>query len=241
MLVKPWTGVFLSLLTLPNAQILGGRPSTPAQSLAADAVSSLEQCSEGLLPDTSCDVKALFALNEALMKPLSELVKTPYFRYYKVDLFKDCPFWHENGFCMNRDCGVEVADERDIPLKWRADALGSLVVPDMAGECDKDAHEFCYLDDSLTGPASGEHIDLLANPERFTGYAGPSAHRVWGAIYNENCFGIPGRAEGVETKMPLGAISGAGGDEDSEVCLEKRVYWRLISGWKASKRNLQLS
>ena len=47
------------------------------------------------------------------------------------------------------------------------------------------AHDsFCYLDDE----SSAEYVDLLLNPERYTGYAGPSAHRVWNTIYQENCF-----------------------------------------------------
>lgn len=32
------------------------------------------------------------------------------------------------------------------------------------------------------------YVDLLLNPERFTGYSGDSAHRIWNSIYQENCF-----------------------------------------------------
>jgi len=32
------------------------------------------------------------------------------------------------------------------------------------------------------------YVDLSLNPERYTGYAGPSADRIWKAIYRENCF-----------------------------------------------------
>ena len=32
------------------------------------------------------------------------------------------------------------------------------------------------------------YVDLLLNPERFTGYSGASAHRLWNSIYKENCF-----------------------------------------------------
>lgn len=47
------------------------------------------------------------------------------------------------------------------------------------------------------------YVNLLENPERFTGYSGPSAQRVWQAIQQENCFG-----------------------EQNDVCLEKRVFYR---------------
>ena len=31
------------------------------------------------------------------------------------------------------------------------------------------------------------YVNLLLNPERYTGYAGPSARRIWDAVYSENC------------------------------------------------------
>eukprot|EP00616_Rhizochromulina_sp_CCMP1243_P018190 CAMPEP_0118974022 /NCGR_PEP_ID=MMETSP1173-20130426/11027_1 /TAXON_ID=1034831 /ORGANISM="Rhizochromulina marina cf, Strain CCMP1243" /LENGTH=571 /DNA_ID=CAMNT_0006923723 /DNA_START=43 /DNA_END=1758 /DNA_ORIENTATION=- len=58
------------------------------------------------------------------------------------------------------------------------------------------------------------YVDLLENPERFTGYAGPSAQRVWRAIHEENCFDT---------------TSSTGGE-----CLEQRVFYRLISGLQSS-------
>ena len=75
----------------------------------------------------------------------------------------------------------------------------------------------------------GEYIDLSQNPEKFTGYAGQSAHSVWGAIYNENCFGLTETtATTLSDQSPTTTI---GLDPDQkEECLEKRVYYRVISG-----------
>lgn len=70
-------------------------------------------------------------------------------------------------------------------------------------------------DDSDTNsPISkvGVYVNLLTNPERYTGYAGPSAARVWRAIQEENCF------------------EGTGEDN----CLEKRVFGRVMKGLRAS-------
>lgn len=33
-----------------------------------------------------------------------------------------------------------------------------------------------------------QYVDLLLNPERFTGYRGPEAWQIWDSIYEENCF-----------------------------------------------------
>lgn len=48
-----------------------------------------------------------------------------------------------------------------------------------------------------------QYVNLLQNPERFTGYSGPSAQRVWKCIQEENCFGAV-----------------------SDVCREKRIFAR---------------
>lgn len=45
---------------------------------------------------------------------------------------------------------------------------------------------FCNLPDD---DGAAEYVDLLLNPERYTGYRGKSAHRIWRSIYRENCFG----------------------------------------------------
>lgn len=45
---------------------------------------------------------------------------------------------------------------------------------------------FCELDGMYD--QDSQYVDLLLNPERYTGYIGDSAHRVWRSIYQENCF-----------------------------------------------------
>lgn len=172
----------------------------------------------------------------------------PFFKYYKVDLYRECPFWQENGFCMNRACGIEDMDESAIPEKWRAKALSEVKTTDMQGGvsgCYFRDDDFCFIEDDAT--PDGQYIDLSINPERFTGYAGDSSHNVWKAIYQENCFGLseaglqpaqgqqvsrfsaaPGfsaLSEGLGTEM----VS-AGGD----ACEEKKIYYRIISGLHAS-------
>lgn len=43
----------------------------------------------------------------------------------------------------------------------------------------------CFLDEESP---DWQHVDLLLNPERFTGYSGPDAWQIWNSIYEENCF-----------------------------------------------------
>jgi hypothetical protein len=57
----------------------------------------------------------------------------------------------------------------------------------------------------------GSIIDLLKNTERYTGYAGESATKVWNAIYSENCLTVTPFAQ--------------------SKCIEERVFYNIISGF----------
>lgn len=63
--------------------------------------------------------------------------------------------------------------------------------------------------------SGGVYVNLLKNPERFTGYAGHQAARIWAAIYDENCFTA-------QHTSPLLL--------DGFECKEKRVFYKIISG-----------
>ena len=82
----------------------------------------------------------------------------------------------------------------------------------------------------------GDYVDLSLNPERFTGYAGISAHRVWRAIYEENCFDESESSlskmskSGVVLPDTMAEVLYMDGEIPREQCLEKRVYYKVISG-----------
>lgn len=92
--------------------------------------------------------------------------------------------------------------------------------------------DFCFLDSS----PEGEYIDLVENPERFTGYAAPASHRVWNAIYQENCFGESEASwsSSKPTVSPPDTLLLRHVSEEEETCVEKRVFYRIISGLHAS-------
>jgi ERO1-like protein beta len=125
-------------------------------------------------------------------------------------------------------------------------------------ECDD--RDYCVPEDeSATG--KGDYVSLVENPERFTGYIGPGANQVWEAIYRENCFSkasfpksaslgtnqIFGSAQpaandlkwvlqGGPKNQPniVNAPSAETGFENEDECLEKRVFYRVVSGMHAS-------
>uniref|UniRef100_A0A7S2Z0W6 Endoplasmic reticulum oxidoreductin 1 n=1 Tax=Chloropicon laureae TaxID=464258 RepID=A0A7S2Z0W6_9CHLO len=102
------------------------------------------------------------------------------------------------------------------------------------------------------------YVDLHLNPERYTGYKGEHANRIWRAIYSQSCFhGL--REDGSASDIPAHISAGSGGGVGSRpgafpglllpqesaghfgggtdgqvVCKEKEVFYRLISGIHAS-------
>lgn len=87
----------------------------------------------------------------------------------------------------------------------------------------------------------GDYFDLQSVPERYTGYSGPDAHRVWRSIYEENCFGLSelslmkGKSPAPVT-LPdtMTEVLHEDGNEPPAQCLEKRVYYKVISGMFSS-------
>lgn len=104
-----------------------------------------------------------------------------------------------------------------------------------------------YSAHSNLNSVEGDYYDLTLVPERFTGYSGPEAHRIWRNIYEENCFGLSefslmeGKAHAAvtlpDTMTDVLREDGAENDQ----CLEKRVYYKVISGRQSLFFIFQLS
>ena len=277
--------LLLILVETPSA-------AQPISSKQPNAIRAFLQCRlcdsvklEGLISDvTGCDFASVNEAVTLFYSPLLQSITTStFFRYFKVDLEKPCPFWHEDGQCMMEGCSVCTCDEREVPQNWldgtseksgngapegwistaasqfgfgsgHDEALGRVQGihqnPAMAASSytqylqdTEDEDDWTDIDDDkppassggghygglssyaaiMQAPSSqqqqqnhnprGVFINLLQNPEGFTGYAGPSARRVWRAIQEENCF------------------SSQGADDQ---CLEKRTFHRLMGGLQAS-------
>ncbi|KAL0956380.1 hypothetical protein HGRIS_002527 [Hohenbuehelia grisea] len=198
----------------------------------------------GPIETTKCDYETVESVNKDLHANLKALVRTPFFRYIQVDLYRECPFWNVPGSCRDIQCAITTIDESEVPERWRAAAL-SKIEPSSVDRlhklpgCYYRDSDFCFLDDNT----EGEYYDLTLVPERFTGYAGPSAHSVWKAIYEENCFGLT-ELNLMSAKSPsLSSLSDTMAEPfhepdaetgNSEQCLEKRVYYKVVSGLHAS-------
>ena len=119
--------------------------------------------------------------------------------------------------------------------------VGESCVVEYDDECDE--RDYCVPEDE-SATAKGDYVSLVDNPERFTGYAGSD---VWDAIYKENCFSkeeeisspYPPSLGLFQAKNDLRHILQANAPSPNALtlddsCLEKRVFYRIISGMHAS-------
>lgn len=155
-------------------------------------------------------------LNELIRPVIKDLVGENFFRIFRLNLYKECPFWKNSGFCMHRSCAVDTIENwDDLPEIWQPENLGklqeSILVKDLNHDAEKDGdvdNEYCDLDGFIHDTV---YVDLVANPERFTGYGGDQSWQIWKSIYNENCFNL-------------------GHDQ----CVEKNFFYKMVSGMHAS-------
>ncbi len=227
---------------------------------------------EGQIDDCACDVDTVDHFNNARIHPrLMSLLSKPYFRYFRYNAHKPCPFWREAGKCASENCYVRNCQEEEIPPGLKGERPASAAAPSNhnkyseeatnLGKCDDDeeleedsgkvddtlsaetradlaewqAHDdreeagkFCDVDDAEPCPDC-DFVDLALNPERYTGYSGEASHQIWRAIYEENCFRPPSAA--AETLSFSEAFLQ---DSLDELCLEKRAFYRAVSGLHSS-------
>lgn len=201
---------------------------------------SPEFCSQIITPTCNTTFSYIDELNNEIGPYLSELVKTSYFRYFKINLDKQCKFWNAQHFCATENCAVEILED----FNWtqitndnlKPSKLGELSLPNSSAidnSIETEEVETCEdLDYSeIDDDHNCVYVNLLNNPERFTGYGGNQSFDVWKAIYSENCFPNTNPM----SMSPSTSADGAGlNNSEEEQCIEKKIFFRLVSGLHAS-------
>lgn len=162
---------------------------------------------------TGFKFKDIDSLNEKIRPVIKNFVHENFFRIFRLNLFKECPFWQGGGFCMHQSCAVDTIDDwKKLPEIWQPEVLGkledSLLVKRLNDKNENEDKDYCDLDGFVHDTV---YVDLVANPERFTGYGGDQSWQIWKSIYNENCFNL-------------------GHDQ----CIEKNFFYKIVSGMHAS-------
>lgn len=188
---------------------------------------SPEFCSQIITSTCNTTFNYIDELNSQLRPHLIELTETEYFKYFKLDLDKQCKFWNAQHFCATENCAVEILSPQQYNWSkienedFKPSKLGKIAIPQPTGTKNLVADtcedlDYCHIDDDH----HCVYVNLLENPERFTGYGGAQSFEVWQAIYSENCF---------PNTNPMSMIS-----DEKEKCIEKNLFYRVVSGMHAS-------
>ncbi|VDM56394.1 unnamed protein product [Angiostrongylus costaricensis] len=119
-----------------------------------------------------------------------------------------------------QDCAGQRSNDFD-PMDRSLDEGHREQLKDMDIHDDQE-NKFCEMEDEDS--ENMHYVDLSKNPERYTGYKGESAIRVWKCIYQENCFKPDMKFDKNFLMNP----------NNFGLCLEKRVFYRLISGFHSA-------
>lgn len=223
--LAPRTAVLFPLLTLCLLFVLNRATFTNADGALPPSLPTCTDAADISLKDIS-SIKSL-------LEPL--VSNSTFFSLFSVALDKPCPFWSdENPQCVIRACSVDQCPDEEVPAEWRVPCKTDAPRPvDTLNDVDRRLTGLaaligeppCLAVDETAwtardGASESAFVDLRRNPERFTGFDGPSARRIWEAIYRENCFTF-------SAKCSSGICA-------PDTCKEERVLYRLLSGLHAS-------
>lgn len=198
---------------------------------------------EGQIDDCLCSVDTVDYFNNMKIFPrLHSLLRKDYFRYFMYNANKGCPFWNNtDGLCKNAYCGVKACTREELPpgLKGGQDkeedcndkvdsTISESARKDLQSWRDYDDAQSRFCDVDAEHCPDCDYVDLAINPERFTGYSGEASRRIWRAIYEENCFRPPNASK--KDRFSAAFLP----DTLENMCLEKRAFYRAVSGLHTS-------
>ena len=165
---------------------------------------ALLRTATGDLYDVCAPIQELRSLNHQIAPILDELTLSPFYRHYRINMERECPFWAQQRLCNTGKCTVCECTDDEVPDFWRVQKskagfghqLGftstfEQAPPRREPECPESLNEWC-IDDVIDEDAEYEQsifVDLAQNRESYTGYAGEP---VWRTIYAENCDCLDG-------------------------------------------------
>ena len=166
------------------------------------------------------NISKVIEKNERLNHTLDSLRKTLFFKIFKLNLEPDCNIFKQEQICRSASCYICSCENNEIPDIWRqpehgGDPINSKIDDPFLKWTDKfTLSSKQWLLEKDIDSKEGTFVNLLKNPEGYTGYRGP---HIWDAIFRENCFS----------------------DRFMNLCKEDKTFYRIFSGW-LSNTNMQI-
>ena len=170
--------------------------------------------------DMVYDIYSILNKNEFLSNTLDQLRQTLFFKIFKINLEPDCTIFHEQQICKSSACNIFSCNNMEVPDVWKQpsskdEPINAKIDDPFYKWVEKfSLSEKQWLVESDVESKQGTFVNLLKNPEGYTGYRG--AH-IWDAIFRENCFS----------------------DKKQQLCTEDKTFFRIFSGW-LSNTNMQI-
>ena len=149
-----------------------------------------------------------------------------------MNLQRECPFFSNDPVCTSEDdCRASSSSSSifgSFPFSWNAKESSRLD----DSPTDPNVNFALFEKDTEDSvPSKSLYYNLLENPERYTGYSGNDAKRIWHAIYLENCHYVSGPLGPGLSTYPNPRISdNVFEPPPKDVCLERTLFYRVISG-----------
>ena len=150
--------------------------------------------------------------NQKLCDSLEKLKKTLFFKIFKINLDPECSVFRQEMICRDTACQICECSNNEVPRVWKQpQGINEDIVTTIDDPFNKWVEKFNvdskhWLLKEDIDPKDGAYINLLKNPEGYTGYRG--AH-IWNAIFKENCFS----------------------ESYSNLCVEDKIFSNIFMGW----------
>ena len=162
--------------------------------------------------DISYNITEVIHNNHKLCDSFQKLKKTLFFKIFKINLEPECSVFHQEMIYRDTACQLCESSNNEVPRVWKQPSgIDENIVTTIDDPFNKwvekfnvDSKQWLLKED--IDPKDGAYIDLLKNPEGYTGYRG--AH-IWSAIFKENCFS----------------------DSYSSLCAEDKIFSNILMGW----------
>ena len=162
--------------------------------------------------EISYNITDVIENNHKLCDTLQKLKQTLFFKIFKINLEPECSVFHQEMICKDTACQIFECSNTEVPRVWKQPSgIDENVITTIDDPFNKwvekfnvDSKQWLLKED--IDPKDGSYVNLLKNPEGYTGYRG--AH-IWNAIFKENCYT----------------------ESYSSLCVEDKIFSNIFMGW----------
>ena len=187
-------GLALRYILSLQSQKLNGDFDAPKVGFSEPTTKKADDCRCPQIDMCCCTIAELEDTNKNLVYPLfKQIVQTPFFSHFKINLCSDCDLWLDSPLCKLRDCSVCECENPPAFIAGSETNRNLISESDSSEGCDDqvdstiDAHVTSEITSEWSHHSDEVVVDLRLNPERYTGYDGESAQKVWSAIHGDSC------------------------------------------------------